>query len=134
MYRISRDGRLDYPNHKDTFYHTSHTQPHTTSDCPAILPANPHNDEPYVLHVNLPTAIRPPLILRATDLSFLQEQFDSGLFQCVVCTGKCIGGDDIIFNLLAQLMEDGSGVLNQIQCGGETVRIIKMCRDYLHVY
>ena len=111
-----------------------HVQSHMTSDCPAILPANPHNDEPYVLHVNLPTAIRPPLILRATDLSFLQEQFDSGLFQCVVCTGRCAGGDDIIFNLSAQLMEDSSGVLNQIQCSGETVRMTNICREYLHVH
>ena len=97
-------------------------QRYIVSVCPAILTATPNDDNPFMLHVNLPSELQHPLILRTTTLDFLQTEFDSGHFQCVVCTGECINEDDVIFRLSAQLITNAAGVLNRVKCTGDMVR------------
>ena len=88
--------------------------------CPSVLP--PSTTTPnYNLHVNLPADLRPPLFLQASFLGPLEEFFNQSLFECVVCTGDCVSGDDIIFRLQARAIRLNDGIGSTIECLGDTV-------------
>ena len=91
------------------------------NECPALLQPTPSTTS-YHLHINVPTEIRPPLILQTVALEPIEQLFNDGLFECVVCTGDCETEESIIFRLQASIFQSSDEMSSsQIECHGNTV-------------
>ena len=90
----------------------------SVGECPALLPLSPLI-ESYVLHVNLPQDIQPPLLLRTVQLGSLMELFQQDLFECVICVKDCSQNELRLQASIVELPDD----LYLINCTGETVCI-----------